>query len=130
MHELGLAHDVLRACAAQVPAGGRITRVRLIVGDLAAVEPDLLRFGWQAVVEGTPHAGSVLEIDWRPARQVCEACGEIPERAAGSWLKLCPRCERPLRVEGGQELEVRDLTYETDDEAAGVTDAREEAPTP
>ena len=118
MHELGLAHDVLRACAGQVPADGRITRVRLVEGDLAAVEPELLRFGWQAVIEGTPHEGAALEIDWRPARQVCEACGEIPERAAGSWLKLCPRCELPLRIEGGQELEVRDLTYETADEAA------------
>ena len=92
--------------------------MRLVVGDLAAVEPELLRFGWEAVVEGTPHEGAALEVDWRPARQVCEACGEIPERTAGSWLKLCPRCELPLRIEGGQELELRDLTYETADEAA------------
>jgi hydrogenase nickel incorporation protein HypA/HybF len=117
MHELGLAHDVLRTCSARVPANARITRVRLLVGDLAAVEPELLRFGWQAVVEGTPHAGAALEIDWRPARQLCEACGVIPERAAGSWLKLCPRCGIPLQIDGGQELEVRGLTYETADEA-------------
>jgi hydrogenase nickel incorporation protein HypA/HybF len=119
MHELGLAHDVLRACAAEVPAAARLTRVRLAVGDLAAVEPELLRFGWQAVTEGGPHAGSALEIEWRPARQVCEACGEVPERAAGSWLRLCPHCERPLRIEGGQELDVLDLTYETADDAPG-----------
>jgi len=117
MHELGLAHDVLRLCAARLPGGAaRLVRVRLAVGELSAVEPDLMRFAWEAVVAGTPHAESMLEVEWRPARQVCEACGEVPERAAGSWLRLCPRCERPLRIEGGQELDVLDLAYDTPDE--------------
>lgn len=112
MHELGLAEDVLRACAAKLPAAAHLERVRLAVGELAAVEPDLLRFAWTAVTEGGPHAGAVLEIEWRPARQVCEACGDVPERASGSWLRLCPRCARPLRVDGGQELDVLELAYD------------------
>ena len=122
MHELSLAHDVLRVCAARLPAGdARLGRVRLAVGELSAVEPDLLRFAWEAVVMGTPHAESVLEVEWRPARQVCEACGDVPERAAGSWLRLCPHCGQPLKVEGGQELDVIDLTYETTDETTDET---------
>ena len=37
--------------------------------------------------------------------------GEVPERAEGSWLRLCPRCLQPLVVEGGNELEVRTITF-------------------
>ena len=118
MHETGLAVDVLRTCAAHVPASARLTRVRLAIGELAAVEPELLRFAWQATTAGTPHAGAELVVDWRPARQTCGACGEVAERAAGTWLRLCPRCGRPLHVEGGDELDVLDLSYDERDEPA------------
>jgi hydrogenase nickel incorporation protein HypA/HybF len=112
VHELSLAHDVLRTCAAALPPGARLERVSVAVGELSAVEPDLLRFAWEAVVAGGPHEHAQLAIEWRPARQVCEACGEVPERASGTWLRLCPRCAGPLQVTGGQELDVLELAYD------------------
>jgi hydrogenase nickel incorporation protein HypA/HybF len=114
MHELSLVTEVYRAARRTIDArgGGRLQRVDLAVGELAAVEPDLLRFAWQAVTEGGPDQGATIEVEWRPARQVCEGCGDIPERATGSWLRLCPRCERPLRVEGGDDLDILRLAYD------------------
>ena len=35
----------------------------------------------------------------------------IRERQPGTWLRLCPRCEGPLRVEGGDVLDVVAITY-------------------
>jgi hydrogenase nickel insertion protein HypA len=94
--------------------GGRLESVTVAVGELSAVEPDLLAFAWEAVTAGGPDAGSRLLVEWRPARQTCTACGEVAERAEGTWLRLCPRCELPLRVEGGDELDVLhvDITQE------------------
>lgn len=126
MHELSLANDVLRACVSKLPAEARLGRVRLAVGELSAVEPDLLRFAWQAVVAATSHEGCVIEVEWRRARQVCEACGDVPGRAAGSWLRLCPRCGQPLRIEGGQELDLLDLTYDVPEDSRAET----KVPTP
>ena len=112
MHELSLAQDVLRTCVARLPAtAGRIERVRIAVGELSAVEPRLLGYAWEAVTAGGPHAGSLLEIEWCPARQVCDACGASPERPAGSWHRLCPNCGQPLRVEGGRELTVLEMAF-------------------
>ena len=113
MHELSLAHEVYETARRSVEAhgGGRIEAVRLAVGELAAVEPDLLSFAWEAVTSGTPDAGARLDVDFRPAKQACAACGAAPERVPGSWLRLCPRCERPLDVEGGDELEVLSVTF-------------------
>ena len=111
MHEMGLAVEI-RRLAREAVAGrgpGRIEIVRIAVGELSAVEPDLLEFAWEAAVAGTEDAASKLEVDFRPARQTCRVCGEIAGRAPGSWLRLCPRCgdaahglgrRRPRRPEG------------------------------
>ncbi len=112
MHEMSLAAEMYRVCRAQLEGRpARIERVVVAVGELSAVEPDLLRYAWEALVVDTPDAGAKLDIEWHHARQTCEACGEIREHVSGSWLKLCPRCERPLRIEGGQELDVMRLSF-------------------
>ena len=108
MHELGLAVEIHRRARGHVEAHARarLARVVVAVGELSAVEPDLLRFAWQAVTAGTADEGATLEIEWCPARQRCPGCGETPERASGAWLPLCPRCGEPMQVEGGTELDL------------------------
>lgn len=122
MHELGLALEIRRVCAAAVSSygPGRIEWVRVAVGELAAVEPDLLRFAWEAVTAGTPDAVSRLDIEWHPARQRCPACAAEKPRRVGAWLPVCPDCGHPLEIEGGDELDVVQLSYvpaATDDAA-------------
>ena len=82
------------------------------MGELSAVEPELLRFAWEAVVSGGPDEGSRLAIEWHPARQCCPDCGDVVERQPGSWLRLCPDCEGPLRLEGGRDLDILSLAFE------------------
>lgn len=113
MHETGLAieiHRIARAVADE-RGGGPLESVTVAVGDLAAVEPPLLEFAWRAVVEGSPDAGADLIIDWERARQDCPSCGEIAERAPGSWLRLCPVCGEALRVTGGDALDVLRVVF-------------------
>ncbi|HEY6553706.1 MAG TPA: hydrogenase maturation nickel metallochaperone HypA [Vicinamibacteria bacterium] len=113
MHELSLAAGVYRLCRSRVEggAGSRIERVKLAVGELAAVEPELRRFAWQAVTATGLDAGAVLEIEWCEAVQVCDGCGARPERIAPAWHARCPECGRPLRVEGGRELDVLEFSH-------------------
>jgi hydrogenase nickel incorporation protein HypA/HybF len=117
MHEMGVAAEIRRIARQSVAdrGPGRITRVRLAIGDLAAVEPELLAYAWDALVQGTPEEGAVLDVDWRPARQSCRVCGVLPGRAPGSWLRLCPRCGGVLRVTGGDDLDVLQVVFEEDD---------------
>ena len=109
MHELSIAEELLRLARQRLVAGQRLGTVRLAVGELAAVAPALLQFAWQAVTAGTPHAAAVLTIAWHAARQHCGVCGEIAARQPGSWLRLCPRCEAPLQVLGGDELDLLEV---------------------
>jgi hydrogenase nickel incorporation protein HypA/HybF len=113
MHEMGIAAEVYRIArqAAAGADGGALESVTVVVGELSAVEPDLLRFAWEALLDGTGDATARLDVEWRRARQVCARCGEVEERAPGSWLRLCPRCQTPLSVSGGDELEVRTVAF-------------------
>src|SRR6476619_140534 len=54
VHEVGLAAEIYRIArdAAEARGGGRLEAVTVVVGDLAAVEPDLLDFAWNAVIGG------------------------------------------------------------------------------
>jgi len=114
MHEMGLAVEI-RRLAREAVAGrgpGRLEIVFVAVGELSAVEPDLLAFAWEAATAGTEDASSKLEVDFRPARQTCRACGEITGRVRGSWLRLCPRCGDTLTVSGGDDLDVLRVVFE------------------
>lgn len=125
MHELSIAQAILESTrTALTPyAGARAERVRVAVGELTAIEPDLLRFAWEALLEDAPEAGCVLDIEWRPARQHCPACGVPRERPERGWLAVCEACGGPLRVEGGSELDLVQVTFSVPDGEGGAHDA-------
>ncbi|RKX23537.1 MAG: hydrogenase maturation nickel metallochaperone HypA [Candidatus Zixiibacteriota bacterium] len=117
MHEVGIAEEIYRVCRQSVEAngGGRLARVRVAVGELSAVEPDLLEFAWRGVVAGGPDESAELVIEWRPAVQVCTNCGHRTggnHTARGAWLSVCPQCGGLMSIEGGRELDIIDLTIE------------------
>ena len=114
MHETGLAAEIYSIArrVADENGGGALDSVTVAVGDLAAVEPPLLEFAWRAAVDGGADAAAALIVQWERARQDCSACGEVPERAPGSWLRLCPRCGEPLRVTGGDALDVLRVVFD------------------
>jgi len=122
LHELSLATEIYRTCRATITARGegRLDSVRVAIGELAAVEPELLVYAWEAVVAGGRDAAAQLQVEWHPARQTCANCGELKERAPGHWLRICPACGGPVQVEGGDELDVIELSYTADGEEAAT----------
>lgn len=117
MHELGIAEEVYRGSRAAVAAyaAARLERVRVAVGELTAIEPELLVFAWEAVTAGGPDAGATLEVERRPARQFCPTCRADRARDAGVWLRRCRVCGGALDVVGGLELDLLQVTFLADD---------------
>ncbi len=105
MHELSLATAVVEACAAHAN-GARVLRVRLEIGQLAAVQPDSLRFCFEICAQGTVVEGAALEILETPGRAVCDACAG--ETALTSPFGRCD-CGGVLRVVAGDEMRVKDM---------------------
>lgn len=78
MHELSICTSIARIVGDHA-GDARVARVHLRVGHLRQVVPDTLRFSWDVVVDGTPLAGSSLEIEHVPAVIECRACGARTE---------------------------------------------------
>lgn len=113
MHEMALAEGVLQILedAARAQSFARVRTVWLEIGRLSSVEPDAMRFCFDAVTRGSLADGARLEIVDVPGSGRCVSCGADVEIAAR--YDPCPRCgEFPVSVTGGTEMRVRELEVE------------------
>jgi len=113
MHEMSLAEGVLRIVEENARAGeySRVLVVRLEIGALSSVEPESLRFCFDAVVRGTVAEGARLEIIATEGRGYCLGCAA--EVTVAARYDPCPRCGAyQVQVTGGDEMRVRDLEVE------------------
>lgn len=110
MHEMALAESVLEIVRDTARAQGarEVRSVRLEIGALASVEPEALRFCFDAVVKGSLAEGARLEIDSTPGAAWCFRCAAtVPVE---TLVAECPRCgSAQLQVAGGTEMRVKEV---------------------
>lgn len=110
MHEMSIAQGVADIVAAHARRAGltRVSRVRIEIGRLAAVEPQALRFCFGSVVAGGVAGGAALEIVETPGRAWCMRCCRSVEVA--SRADDCPACgSAQVQVTAGDAMRVIDL---------------------
>lgn len=113
MHEMSLAEGI-RQIVEEAGRSRGFARVRTVVlemGQLAAVEPESLRFCFDVVMEGGLGQGAALQIDWVRGCGWCPQC-EASVDIAGLY-DACPLCGGyRVRVTGGNEMRVKALEVE------------------
>jgi hydrogenase nickel incorporation protein HypA/HybF len=113
MHEMSLAENVLQIIEDAARVGGfrRVRKVILEIGQLAVVEPEAMRFCFDAVVRDSLADSAILEIVEVPGSGWCADCATtVP---MGDIAAACPCCGKyPLRVTGGREMKVKALEVE------------------
>ena len=113
MHEMSLAESVLQIIedAAHTQNFQRVRTVVLEIGALSAVEPDAMRFCFDAVTSGSIAEGAQLEIIETPGAGRCTTCGMT--MALQEQYGLCPECGSPLiEIVAGNQMRVKDLEVE------------------
>ena len=125
MHETFLAARLIdqlqELCVDHQPC--RLTHVRLRVGALQQVVPDLLRFAFEAATGGTAAEGAELIIEPVAAACRCEDCGRRFE--VSDWCYLCPSCESTrITLQGGDEFVIESMTLETEEDRAMSNEQR------
>lgn len=124
MHELSIVGAVLDQLSElqERYANARFTKVALRVGELAGVDVDCLRFGFECAVKETPWEPLALEIEQVARRQLCSRCNlEFSQREVGARsvdmgalalavcvpFTACPQCgETVTRTIAGDELQI------------------------
>lgn len=109
MHEMAIAEGILDIAQEQAAReqSERITKIGLLVGEMAGVEEEALRFCFSALARGTPAEGAELSIVRVPLAGRCAACGH--EQAIEKYNFICPKCGGGLAVVSGRELRVEYL---------------------
>ncbi|MCB1857371.1 MAG: hydrogenase maturation nickel metallochaperone HypA [Gammaproteobacteria bacterium] len=113
MHEISLCEGILLVLEEQAASQGfqRVTKVWLEIGDLAGVELEALRFGFEVVTRNSLADGAVLEILGVQGEAWCMQCSArvvVKQR-----FDRCPRCGGfQLQVVGGEQMRIKELEVE------------------
>jgi Zn finger protein HypA/HybF involved in hydrogenase expression len=124
LHEYSLMEQVVAHILAELkkvddPPDGSSLEVVLRVGALAVHSEAATRQAYEVLVQGTPLAGSRLNLTIEPVTLTCGPCsyqGALPEGAVDphdqSPLVECPRCGAVSPVQGGRGVEGIELRWE------------------
>ena len=112
MHEMAIAEgifDIAKEHAAKESAA-RIMKIGLLIGEMAGVEEDALRFCFSALTRGTLAENAELSVKRAPLIGRCGACEY--EKPIENYNFICPKCGGGLAVVSGRELRVEYLEME------------------
>ncbi len=113
MHEMSLAEGILQLVeeTAVREQAKRVKLVVLAIGSLASVEPDALRFCFEAVARGSIMEGAALQIEPVAGVGWCLACTQtVPMQ---ELYGACPLCgSYQVQATGGTEMRVKEIELE------------------
>jgi hydrogenase nickel incorporation protein HypA/HybF len=110
MHELSLCETILSILddSAQKEQFSRVLSIHLLLGDLSCVEPQALRFCFDAIKSGTIAQQASLIIEHVPGRARCKACGR--DVVIQSYIDNCSFCQHiDLDVVDGDQMQIKFL---------------------
>lgn len=118
MHELSICQALVSQVEVIARARqARICRVRIGIGPLSGVEPQLIESAYPLACAGTGAEGSQLAIEHTAIRVRCSACGA--ETAAAANRLVCASCgDWHTALLSGDELLLLSVDLETRDDDA------------
>jgi hydrogenase nickel incorporation protein HypA/HybF len=102
MHEYSLVMSLVQRVEEEARARRAVAvhLVKVSVGELSGVEPELFRAAYETFREGTICERAALEVATWPASYSCPGCGRVFAR--GEVLR-CPTCDRPAQADARGE---------------------------
>ncbi len=113
MHEMSIALSIVEAVVAHAQKEGavRISEIELLVGKLAGIEADSLKFCFSAAASGTLAGEARLVLEEPEGVGECGECGvRFP---VNFYYAECPEC-RSLRITivSGEEFLIQSITID------------------
>jgi hydrogenase nickel incorporation protein HypA/HybF len=115
MHEASAVEALVNLLSKEVAAqgGGRVTKIRLVVGRARGFMEESLAFYLGVLGKGTALEGAKLELQTLESLLRCGSCGREFKRSRFTFE--CPDCGGPGRMTGkGMEFFIDSIDLETD----------------
>lgn len=110
MHEMALTESLVDLIEDEARKQGftRVRVVRLEIGALGSVDPEAIRFCFDAVARGAIAEGARLEIHTIPGEGWCLDCAKTV--AVFERFGACPECRQyHVQVTAGEDMRVKEL---------------------
>jgi len=107
MHEMSIATSLLDAARDQAlrHPGARVSKVGVRIGEWSGVDPESLRFCFDALLAGGDPNPPSLDIEFLARQNRCAACGTV--FALTDFEIQCAHCGEPITSPvSGNELEL------------------------
>jgi len=113
MHELGIITNIFTILEEVATEHNllKIHKVKLKIGKLQQIVPDMFAFAFETVAKGTKVAGAILEVEPVPVKMKCQGCG--CEFIVADNIYICPTCgQTRLTMLEGMEIILESLEGE------------------
>ncbi len=110
MHEMALASHMLAIITEQAETQNydKVLRVCLEIGIFSDVEPEAMRFCFEAVTRDSLAENAVLEIERPLGQGWCMDCAQTVEMS--DRLGSCPACgSAKVQITGGDQMRIKEL---------------------
>ena len=110
MHEMSVTQSLLEIALrhAERADARRITRLNLVIGELATIVDDSIQFYWDIVSQDTIAAGSELHFERVPGILRCLGCEHTFPLNGRDFA--CPACgERQVVIAGGDDFRLESI---------------------
>ncbi len=110
MHEISICEGILSVLEDNAKTQGfnKVKTVWLEIGELAGIEIEALRFGFDVVTQNSIANNSKLEIITMPGKAWCMVCSynvNVNQR-----YQPCPECgSYQLQITSGDEMKIKEL---------------------
>lgn len=119
MHELSIVADLFTIIEEQALKAGatKVTRVKVLIGELSGVVPELFRSAFNSYKKGTIADKARLEIKITRIKFKCQNCGKVitaKNIMDESFSYTCPSCNsKEMELIAGRDLYLEKLEIET-----------------
>ena len=111
MHEYSIIQSLVGRVESEARARQAIAihHLKVRIGELSGVDPELLATAYDTFREGTVCAAASLEIERVPAKWTCRTCGAVFPH--GSVLH-CQTCDEPATLVEGDDIILEQIDLE------------------
>jgi hydrogenase nickel incorporation protein HypA/HybF len=105
MHELGIIQNLFTIIEEVAEENNlvRINKVKLKLGKLQQIVPEIFRFAFEIVAKGTKAERATLDIEYVPIRMLCNTCNN--KFIVEEHVYICPKCAQTgLTMLEGMEI--------------------------
>ena len=105
MHELGIISNLFTLIDEVAEEHGlrKVTRIKVKLGQLQQIVPEMLQFAFESVSKGSRSEDAALDVEYVPIKMKCQSCGQ--EFIVDDHLYICPECEQTeLEMLEGMEI--------------------------